>query len=374
MSTDADASLDASQSGTRTVSAAHPIDVDALQAWLSRHVPGFQGPLQIAQFKGGQSNPTYELTTPNARYVLRAKPGPASKLLASAHAVEREFTVMQALQGSGVPVPRMLALCEDEAVIGRVFFVMEFIAGRVLWDPSLPGVPPAQRAPIYDEMNRVLAALHRVDWVACGLASFGKPGNYLQRQIARWTRQYQASVTEPIPEMDWLAEWLPAHIPAAARADTTAIVHGDFRLDNMIFHATEPRVLAVLDWELCTLGHPLADFNYHCLAWHTPSGPGRGLQGLDLDALAIPPLDAYIASYCQRSGLATPESLRADWDFYLAYSLFRLAAIAQGVAKRVEAGTAASAQAKAAGASARPRAQQAWQFAQRFAQQQGSAA
>jgi len=382
MTTDTDAdtdahtgsSLDASQTGTRAVGDGQPIDIDALQTWLTRHVAGFKGPLQIAQFKGGQSNPTYQLTTPDARYVLRAKPGPASKLLPSAHAVEREFTVMRALQGSAVPVPRMLALCEDEAVIGRVFFVMEFIDGRVLWDPSLPGLPAEQHAPIYDEMNRVLAALHTVDWAACGLASFGKPGNYLERQIARWTRQYQASVTEPIPEMDWLATWLPAHMPPSARADTSAIVHGDFRLDNMVFHPTEPRVLAVLDWELCTLGHPLADFNYHCLAWHTPAGPGRGLEGLDLDALGIPALDAYIARYCERTGqstaLATPDALRADWDFYLAYSLFRLAAIAQGIAKRVEAGTAASAQAKAAGASARPRAQRAWQFAQRYAQQQ----
>ena len=360
-------SIDASQTGTRPVSDAHRLDIDALQAWLSAHVPGFRGPLQIALFKGGQSNPTYQLTTPEARYVLRAKPGPASKLLPSAHAVEREFAVMQALQGSGVPVARMLALCEDESVIGRVFFVMEFVDGRVLWDPSLPGVAVAERAPIYDEMNRVMAALHTVDWAGRGLAGFGKPGNYLARQIARWTRQYQASVTEPIAEMDALIDWLPAHIPPGAQADTTRLVHGDFRLDNMIFHPTEPRVLAVLDWELSTLGHPLADFNYHCLAWHTPAGPGRGLEGLDLTAAGLPALDTYIARYCERTGLATPEQLRADWDFYLAYSLFRLAAIAQGIAKRVEAGTAASAQARAAGASARPRAQRAWQFAQQFA-------
>ncbi|OYV01513.1 MAG: phosphotransferase family protein [Burkholderiales bacterium PBB5] len=356
-------SLDESQTGTRPVSDAHQIDAEVLQAWLADHVPGFAGPLQIAMFKGGQSNPTYLLTTPGARYVLRAKPGPVAKLLPSAHAVEREFTVMQALQGSGVPVARMLALCEDESVIGRVFFVMAFVEGRVLWDPSLPGVPADQRAPIYDEMNRVMAALHTVPWAERGLAGFGKPGNYLQRQIGRWTKQYLASVTEPIPEMDRLIEWLPAHIPPAAQADTTAVVHGDFRLDNMIFHPTEPRVLAVLDWELSTLGHPLADFNYHCLAWHTPAGPGRGLEGLDLAAQGIPSLDDYIARYCERTGLATPEALRADWNFYLAYSLFRLAAIAQGIAKRVEAGTASSAQAKAAGASARPRAQRAWQFA-----------
>ena len=357
-------SLDASQTGTRPVPAAQAIDAAALQAWLTGHVAGFRGPLQIAQFKGGQSNPTFLLTTPDARYVLRAKPGPVSKLLPSAHAVEREFAVMRALEGSGVPVPRMLALCEDEAVIGRVFFVMAFVEGRVLWDPALPGVPTDQRAPIYDEMNRVMAALHTVPWAERGLASFGKPGNYLERQIARWSRQYQASVTTPIPAMDRLIEWLPAHLPASARAEVTTVVHGDFRLDNMIFHPTEPRVLAVLDWELSTLGHPLADFNYHCMAWHTPPGAGRGLEGLDLAALGIPTVDAYIARYCERTGLTTPDALRADWSFYLAYSLFRLAAIAQGIAKRVEAGTASSALAQAAGASARPRAERAWQFAQ----------
>ena len=342
----------------------HGFDEAALHAWLTGHVDGFAGPMTVTKFAGGQSNPTYRISTPGRSYVMRAKPGPTAKLLPSAHAVEREYTVMQALNGSDVPVPRMLALCSDEAVIGRVFFVMEHIEGRVLWDPALPGMTPAERTAHYGEMNRVIATLHTVPFAERGLAGFGRPGNYLERQISRWGKQYQASVTQPIPEMDALLAWLPSHIPASGRDDKACIVHGDFRLDNMIFHPTEPRVLAVLDWELSTLGHPLADFSYHCMVWHVEPTQGRGLEGLDLDALGIPALDAYIATYCDRSGFTTPDVLRADWSFYMAYNLFRLAAIAQGIAKRVEAGTASSAQAKAAGASAAPRAQRAWQWAQ----------
>ena len=351
--------------GTRPVAAQHAVDATALQTWLERHVEGFAGPLSIEMFKGGQSNPTYKLITPQRAYVMRAKPGPVAKLLPSAHAIEREFRVMSALHGTGVPVARMLALCEDESVIGRAFYVMEFVEGRVLWDQSLPDLNNAQRGAIYDEMNRVMAALHTVRPDAIGLADYGKPGNYFERQIGRWSKQYVASITQPIPEMDRLMEWLPQAIPAMARDESlVSIVHGDYRLDNLMFHPTEPRVLAILDWELSTLGHPLADFSYHCMAWHIPPGAFRGIGGLDVQALGIPTEAEYIRRYCERTGFATPEQLKADWNFYLAYNLFRLAAILQGIAKRVEMGTASSAQAVASAAGARPLAEMAWRFAQ----------
>jgi aminoglycoside phosphotransferase (APT) family kinase protein len=351
--------------GTRQPS--HSFDTDALSAWLTARVAGFKGPLTVAQFKGGQSNPTYKLDTPDASYVMRSKPGPAAQLLPSAHAIEREFQVMQALASSSVPVPRMLALCEDEAVIGRAFYVMEFKAGRILWDQSLPGLTPHERAAHYDEMNRVIAALHQVDFKALGLADYGKPGNYFERQIGRWGKQYLASVTQPNPAMDALLEWLPAHIPASARDSAeVSIVHGDYRLDNLVFDASAPRILAVLDWELSTLGHPLADFSYHCMSWHVQaSGIARGLAGQDLASLGIPTERAYIERYCERTGRSKVDAVLADWNFYLAYNLFRIAAIVQGIAKRVEAGTAASSQAREAAASARPLAELAWQFAQR---------
>ena len=352
--------------GTRPVAEAHAFDVDRLSDWLREHLSDFAGPLQVEMFKGGQSNPTYKLLTPQRSYVMRAKPGPVAKLLPSAHAIEREYRVMKALEGTPVPVARMLALCEDEAVIGRAFYVMEFVDGRVLWDQSLPGMTLAQRGEIYDEMNRVIAALHCVDPTAVGLADYGRPGNYFERQIARWSKQYQASITQPIEAMDRLIEWLPAHIPPRARDDRLVrIVHGDYRLDNLMFDATQPRVRAVLDWELSTLGHPLADFSYHCMAWHIPPGAFRGIGGLDLAALGIPSESDYIRRYCERTGLATPDELAADWNFYMAYNLFRIAAILQGIAKRVEAGTASSAQARASGAGARPMAELAWSFAQR---------
>ncbi|HEY1102411.1 MAG TPA: phosphotransferase, partial [Burkholderiaceae bacterium] len=350
--------------GTQALPASHAFDTHALEAYLARHLADFAGPLQVEMFKGGQSNPTYKLVTPTRAYVMRAKPGPVAKLLPSAHAIEREYKVMRGLHGSGVPVAQMFCLCEDESVIGRAFYVMEFIAGRVLWDQALPGLANSERAAIYDEMNRVLAALHTVDFTACGLADYGKPGNYFERQIGRWSKQYVASITQPIPEMDELMAWLPAHIPADARDPArVSIVHGDYRLDNLIFHPTEPRVLAVLDWELSTLGHPLADFSYHCMAWHIPPGSFRGIGGLDIAALGIPAESEYIRRYCERTGLATPASLQVDWNFYMAYNLFRLAAILQGIAKRVEAGTAASAQAVSAAAGARPLAEMAWRFA-----------
>ncbi|MCR5867524.1 phosphotransferase [Aquincola sp. J276] len=352
--------------GTKDVSGRHAFDLQALQQHLAQHLPGFEGPLTVAQFKGGQSNPTYLLSTPGARYVMRSKPGPVARLLPSAHAIEREYRVMHALAGTPVPVPRMHLLCEDESVIGRAFYLMDFIEGRVLWDQSLPGVQPAERAAHYDEMNRVMAALHAVDVQAAGLADYGKPGNYFERQIGRWSRQYQASITQPIEAMDRLIDWLPAHIPHSARdVAQVSVVHGDFRLDNVIFHPTEPRILAVLDWELSTLGHPLADFSYHMMSWHIPHAVGRGIQGLDLAALGIPDEDAYLRRYCERSGRADIEQVRADWNFYLAYNLFRIAAILQGIAKRVEDGTAASDEARLQAAAARPLAEIGWGFARR---------
>jgi aminoglycoside phosphotransferase (APT) family kinase protein len=351
--------------GTRAISEQHAFDVAALGTWMQAHVEDFAGPIAVEMFKGGQSNPTYKLTTPGRCYVMRAKPGPVAKLLPSAHAVEREFAVMRGLHGSGVPVPRMYGLCEEESVIGRAFYIMDFVEGRVLWDQALPGMEPSERHAIYKEMNRVIAELHTVKFAERGLAGYGKPGNYFERQIGRWSKQYAASVTQPNPEMDKLIEWLPAHIPASARDESkTSIVHGDFRLDNLMFHKTEPRVLAVLDWELSTLGHPLADFSYHCMAWHIPPGSFRGIGGLDVVKLGIPSEAEYIRMYCERTGLTTPENLRADWNFYLAYNLFRLAAILQGIAKRVEMGTASSAQAVSSAAGARPLAQMGWKFAE----------
>ena len=350
--------------GTRPVSRQHVFDVAALGGWLEGNLPGFAGPLSVEMFKGGQSNPTYKLITPGKCYVMRAKPGPVARLLPSAHAVEREFAVMSGLQGTDVPVPHMYCLCEDESVVGRAFYIMEFMQGRVLWDQALPDMDPAGRGAIYNEMNRVIAALHKVPFAERGLANYGKPGNYFERQIGRWSKQYVASITQPIPEMDQLMQWLPTHIPASA-LDTTkiSIVHGDFRLDNLVFHPTEPRVLAVLDWELSTLGHPLADFSYHCMAWHIPPGSFRGIGGLDVASLGIPTEDEYIRLYCGRTGLTTPDALKADWSFYMAYNLFRLAAILQGIAKRVETGTASSAQAAKSAGGVIPLARMAWKFA-----------
>lgn len=351
--------------GTRPVSEAHSFDIATLEAWLTQHLAGFKGPLTVEMFKGGQSNPTYKLITPSQSYVMRAKPGPVAKLLPSAHAIEREFKVMGGLFGTDVPVAQMHVLCEDESIIGRAFYVMEFVQGRVLWEQTLPGMTNTQRADIYDEMNRVIAALHTVPFAQRGLADYGRPGNYFERQIGRWSKQYVASVTQPIPEMDKLMAWLPDNMPASARDESkVSIVHGDYRLDNLMFHASEPRVLAVLDWELSTIGHPLADFSYHCMAWHIPPGTFRGIGGVDVKSLGIPTEDDYIHRYCDRTGLTTPADLKADWNFYLAYNMFRIAAILQGIAKRVEAGTASSAQAKASGAGARPMAELAWKFAQ----------
>ena len=346
--------------GTKPVSERQRFDTGALGAWMAQHVEGYPGGSPaVEQFKGGQSNPTFRLSASGRHYVLRAKPGPAAKLLPSAHAIDREFRVMDALHKAGFPVARQYALCLDESVIGRAFFVMEYVEGRVLWDQSLPGMTPDERAAIYDELNRVIAQLHTVDYAAIGLADYGKPGNYFARQIERWTKQYHASVTEPIEAMDRLIEWLPQNIPPG---EDTSIVHGDFRLDNIIFHPTEPRILAVLDWELSTLGHPLADFSYHCMSWHIQPGKFRGIAGLDLIELGIPSLEDYVRRYCERTGKTIrPE----DFNFYLAYNMFRLAGIMQGIMKRYVDGTASSAQALQNGKAARPMAEMAWQFANR---------
>jgi aminoglycoside phosphotransferase (APT) family kinase protein len=334
----------------------HRFDAGVLGDYLRDRVEGLSGPLTVEQFRGGQSNPTFLLGAGTRRYVLRAKPGPAAKLLPSAHAVEREFRVISALGATGVPVPRTYCLCEDESVIGRAFYLMEYVEGRVLWDQSLPGMTVGERAAIYAEMNRVISTLHRVDYAAAGLADYGKPGNYLARQIGRWSRQYQASETEPIEAMRRLIAWLPENIPPG---DETAVVHGDYRLDNLIFHPREPKILAVLDWELSTLGHPLADFSYHCLSWHIPPGKFRGIAGLDLASLGIPGEEAYVAAYCASTGRAGI----AHWNFYLAYNLFRIAAILQGVMKRALEGIASSDQALDAGRRARPLAELGWEYA-----------
>jgi aminoglycoside phosphotransferase (APT) family kinase protein len=348
-------------SGTKAVSSQHQFDTVALSAWLNAHVGAGFDELRVEQFKGGQSNPTYKLITPRAprsAYVMRAKPGPAVKLLPSAHAIEREYQVMTALRRAAIPVPETFALCEDESIIGRAFFIMEMVEGRVLWDPSLPGMSADERAGIFDAMNQTIASLHSVDIAAVGLTAFGKPGNYFERQISRWTKQFRASETEKIEAMDKLIAWLPQHIPTG---DETSIVHGDFRLDNLIFHPTEPRVLAILDWELSTLGHPLADFAYHAMAWRVPPGAFRGIAGLPISDLGIPSLEDYISRYCARTKRANGI---ANFNYYLAYNMFRMAGILQGIMKRVADGTASSEQALIMGKAARPLAEMGWKVAE----------
>ncbi len=328
-----------------------------LEQWLAAQVPQYRGPSRLVAFEGGQSNPTFRLDAASGRYVLRRKPMGA--LLASAHAVDREFRVLRALAGSAVPVPHVHALCEDTSVIGSAFYVMDHVEGRVLWDARLPGMTPAERRAVYASMNATIAALHGIDPASVGLEGFGRPGNYLARQIARWTMQYRASETTPIEAMDRLIDWLPRHIPAF---DATAIVHGDFRLDNLLLHPTEPRVVAVLDWELSTLGHPLADFAYHLMAWRLTPELFRGLAGADLAALGIPGEAAHVAEYCRRTGQPVP----ADLDVYIVFSMFRIAAIMQGIMKRALDGTAASQEAMDVGGRARPVAEVAWALARRL--------
>ena len=319
----------------RPVRGAHRFDEARLAAYLSDHLPGFAPPMTVRQFEGGQSNPTFLLETAGGPFVLRKKP--PGDLLPSAHLVEREYRIMSALAGSGVPVPAMQLLCEDADIIGTSFYVMALVTGRVFRNPALPESEPEERAALYDAMNDALARLHAVDWRRAGLADFGKPERYLARQTDRWSRQYRASMTEEIAAMDRLIDWLPRHLP---EDEDIAIAHGDFRLENLIFHPTEPRVLAVLDWELSTLGHPLSDLAYNCMTYHFPaegiSFPGLG--GLDVAALGMPTEADYLAAYCRRTG----RDDIPDWSVFLAFSLFRMAAILQGVYARALQGNAAS--------------------------------
>jgi aminoglycoside phosphotransferase (APT) family kinase protein len=330
------------------------LPLERLERWMGDHIDGFRGPLAAERFVGGQSNPTYKLVSGAGSFVMRRKP--EGQLLPSAHQVDREYRVMRALAATAVPVPQVYALCEDDAVIGSAFYVMEFLAGRIFWDPRLPDLAPAERRAMFQSMNGVIAALHSVDYDAVGLVEFGRPGNYMARQIARWSRQYQASETEEQPAMDRLIEWLPRHVPPEGEA---RIVHGDYRIDNLIFHPTEPRVIGVLDWELSTIGDPLADFAYHAMAWRVTPELFRGLAGTDLAALGIPAEEEYVAAYCERTG----RGRSPDWEFYMVYSLFRLAAIMQGIAKRAIDGTAASSEAVELGRKARPTGEQAWALA-----------
>jgi aminoglycoside phosphotransferase (APT) family kinase protein len=342
-------------SGTKEVAATHRFDENRLREFMDDHVEGFRGPLEVRQFRGGQSNPTYQLITPEHRYVLRRKP--PGKLLKSAHAVDREYRAITALGTTGFPVPKTYCLCEDDDVIGTMFYIMDCVDGRILWEPKLPGCDPEERAAIYDAMNETLARLHSVDYEAIGLADFGKPGNYFARQIGRWSKQYTLSETGKIDEMDRLMAWLPDNIPGG---DETTIVHGDYRLDNMVLHPTEPRVIAVLDWELCTIGHPLADFTNHLTPWRLPQAAFNGFADGDLTGTGIPSRDEYVAAYCRRTGRDSIENI----DYYFAYNIFRLAAILQGIAGRVRDGTASSEHAVATAAAVRPLAELAWQSAQ----------
>lgn len=343
-------------SGVKPVEARHRIDEAALAVWMAANVEGFEGPLAVSQFKGGQSNPTYRIDTPTRAYVLRRKPFGA--LLPSAHAVDREFRVISALHGAGYPVARPYGLCTDEGVIGAVFYVMSMVEGRVFWDGALPGLNRAERRAIYLAQIDTLARLHRLDHEALGLADYGKPGNYFARQIERWTGQYRASETQPIPAMDRLIEWLPRTVPPQER---TSIVHGDYRLDNLIVAPDGPEVAAVLDWELSTLGDPLADFSYFLMSWTLPADGRSGLAGLDLEGLGIPTLEETVERYC---GLTGREAV-PDLDWYFAYNLFRIAAILQGIGGRVRDGTAASAHAVEMAARAPGSAEAGWAFAQK---------
>lgn len=347
-------------SGVRDVAEPLRFDEGRLAAYMADHVEGFRGPITVAQFKGGQSNPTYRITAASGAYVLRRKP--PGKLLPSAHAVEREYRVISVLHAQGFPVARPHALCEDDGVIGTAFYIMDHVDGRVIWEPSVPGVAREERSRIYDALNATIARLHTIDIEAAGLRDFGKPTGYVARQIRRWSEQYKASETGSVPEMDRLMAWLPEACPEQTDA---AIVHGDFRLDNVILAKDEPRVLAVLDWELSTLGDPVADFTYHLMQWRMPpseTGAGVGsLVGCDLGALGIPSLEDYVARYCERTGRDGLPHL----DFYLAYNFFRMAAIFQGIMGRVRDGTAANPQAAAMGTQVRPMAEVAWRYAER---------
>ena len=323
------------------------LDTTKLERYLSAHIPEFKGPLSAEKFAGGQSNPTYLLTSASGRYVLRRKP--PGELLKSAHAVDREFRVMSALASTAVPVPNMRVLCEDDSIIGSMFYVMDFVEGRIFWNAALPEQTNSERSAIYDAMNQVLVDLHNVDVDSVGLSDYGKPGNYFERQISRWTKQYRASETETIPAMETLMQWLEHNKP-----DDDGLVcinHGDFRLDNMMFHSTENRVVALLDWELSTLGHPYADLAYQCMQWRIPTDAAiPGLGGLDREALGLPSEAAYVQRYCERRGIRGID----NWTFYIAFAFFRLSAILQGIQKRALDGNASSDKALAYGALARP--------------------
>ena len=342
--------------GVKPVEERHKLDDVALDAWLKANVEGYAGPLTINQFKGGQSNPTYQLVTPSRKYVLRKKPG--GKLLPSAHAVDREFRVMSALYPTGFPVAKQYALCTDDSVLGAMFYVMEMVEGRVLWNGALPEMNKADRRKTYEHKIATLAKLHNTDYQKIGLGDYGKPGNYFGRQIDRWSKQYKLSETETIDEMNRLIEWLPQTIPAGER---TSIVHGDYRLDNMVLHESEPRVIAVLDWALSTLGDPLGDFTYYLMNWVMPSDGRAGLGGVDVAALGIPTLEETVKLYCGQTGRdGIPE---LDW--YFSYNAFRLACILQGIAGRVRDGTAASAHAAQMIQRIRPLAAASFHYAQK---------
>jgi len=349
-------------SGTKDIAEPLRLDVSRLERYLAAHAPGFAGPLNVSQFKGGQSNPTYLLTTPARRYVLRRKP--PGKLLPSAHAVDREFRVISALHAQKFPVAEPVLYCADENVAGTPFYVMSYVDGRVFWNPDMPGSVPAERAAVYDAMNATLARLHTLDPAAIGLADYGRGENYVGRQVERWSKQYRASETRAIDAMESLIAWLPKNLPPAA---PVRLVHGDYRLDNMVIAAGEPKILAVLDWELSTLGDPLADFTYHLMQWHMPPSDANtgSLVGCDLKALGIPTMATYIESYRTRTGLDP----RPYLPVYLAYNFFRIAAILQGIAGRVRDGTATSEHAAARAQMVRPLAETALQFARQAGEQ-----
>ncbi|MGQ3017930.1 phosphotransferase [Phenylobacterium sp.] len=338
--------------GTKEVAESHRFDEARLAAWMQANVEGYEGPLEVRQFKGGQSNPTYQLVTPNKKYVMRRKP--PGKLLPSAHAVDREYKVISALYPTGFPVARSYGLCTDEEVIGTMFYVMDMVEGRILWDQQLPQYEPAERRAIYMAKLKTLADLHNTDHEAIGLGDYGKPGNYMGRQVDRWTKQYRASETVKLEEMERLIEWLPKTVPPQER---TSVVHGDYRLDNMVLHPTEPRVIAVLDWELSTLGEPLADFTYLLMNWVN----GSIANIPDLEAHGVPSIEEYVAEYCRLTG----RDGLPDLNWYFAYNIFRLAGIIQGIVGRVRDGTANSPQAAAMAERVPLLAKAGWSFAQK---------
>lgn len=330
-------------------------DAGSLESWMAAHIPGFRGPVALSKFEGGQSNPTFRIDAASGRYVLRRKP--LGNVLPGAHAVDREFRVLSAMREAGAPVAPVRELCTDESVIGSMFYIMDFVEGRVFWDPRLPELTRDERSAIFASMNDNIARIHSLSPAEIGLSDFGRSENYLERQIARWTRQFEASRLAPNPAMDQLIDWLPRHAPAEHPA---RLVHGDYRLDNVLIHPTEPRIVAILDWELSTIGNPIADFAYHMLSWRFAPDLFRGMAGEDLAALGIPDEKAYLDRYLEKTGLEPP----ADWEFYVILSMFRIASILQGIAKRSVEGSAADARAAEIGAKAVPISQLAWKLAE----------